>query len=199
VPQIAAYAAPLAAIFIARLHLRELGTRRQVVQLGAVWLAFLAAAGFALTIRDARAESATVRGPGGTLRASPAEAHLYGGALQWLDANTRSGDAVLLAPQLSWMYAVADRSDPLPEISLLPGVLTDVDAERAAIRRLEESGVRAVIIDPRPYTAYGHSSFGGSFDRLLAGWIRTNFVHRGTLRAAGAGSPSLELWLRRGT
>src|SRR6185503_9056504 len=50
----AVYALPLAAPFLAVLFLRRLGTSRGAALLGIAWLVFLAAAGVALTLKDAR-------------------------------------------------------------------------------------------------------------------------------------------------
>ena len=46
-PQMAVYAVPLAAIFLARLHMRDLVLNRAGYVLGAAWLVFLVAAGTA--------------------------------------------------------------------------------------------------------------------------------------------------------
>ena len=64
--QIAAYAMPLAAIFIARLHLGgALASTRPRFAVGAIWVGALCVAGLGLTIKDARFDGVLVRGPGG--------------------------------------------------------------------------------------------------------------------------------------
>jgi hypothetical protein len=197
-PQMAVYALPLAAVFLVRLHLGELARGKAGFAAGAVWLAFLAAATAGLTLKDARAETATVRGPGGALAVRPAEAPAYREALEWIAAGTRPGDPILLAPQLTGLYSLADRTDPLRELSLLPGALHDPAAERAAIARLDRAGVRLAVIDRRTFPEYGHTSFGGSFDRVLAGWLHEKFVHARTLRGSGPAPRTLDVWIRRG-
>lgn len=197
--QPALYAVPLAAVFLARLHLVELGRSASVVRLGAVWLAFLAAAGVGLTIKDAAAETATVRGPGGSLAATPADAAPLQAALDVIGTNTSPGDPILLAPQLTTLYTLSGRVDPLPEISLLPGALPTREDELGAIARLERQDVRLVVTDRRPFTEYGHTAFGQSFDRTLAGWIRTRFDHLATLPAGPGGTHTLDIWIRGGT
>lgn len=194
--QLAVYAVPFAALFLARLHLHELAPTRTALTLGCLWLAFLAAAGVGLTLKDARAESSVIRGPGGALEAEPREAAVYGAALSWLLANTGAGERVLVAPQLTWMYTLAERESPLEQISLHPGALPSAEDERDAIAQLEASGVRAVVIDRREFPEYGHTSFGGSFDRTLAGWIRRTF-EREAVFGGGADAPTLEAWLKR--
>lgn len=196
--QPAVYALPFAAVFLARLHLVELVRTRPAFLLGAAWLAFLAAAGIGLTLKDARSESATVSGPRGTIAEAPAAANVYRAALRTITESTAPGEPILLAPQLTWAYVIAGRENPLPNLSLLPGALPDEVDERRAIARLEGAGVRLAIIDRRPYAEYGHDSFGSSFDRVLGAWIQKNFVFTRTLGGPPP-APRLEIWSRRAT
>jgi hypothetical protein len=195
VPQLAVYALPPAAVFLARLHLVELGRARNVALLGAGWLVLLAGAGIELTIRDARAQSAVIAGPGGTLRAPPAEARLYSEALAWIERTTPPGRPILVAPQLTWLYTLSDRPNPLPQLSLLPGALGTPADERAAIARLDRARVTTVVLSRRVYGDEHHTAFGGSFDRVLAAWIHREFRRAATLRVGGA-APALEVWVR---
>jgi hypothetical protein len=196
--QMATYAVPLAAVFLARLHLGELGRRREAALLGAAWLAFLAAAGIGLTVRDARAESGSVHGPGGTLKEKPALAAAYQHVADAIALRTRPGEPILLAPQMSWLYALAQRSDPVREISLLPGMLAGAGREQAAIAQLEAAHVRLAVIDRRSFPDFRHTFFGGSFDRRVDTWIRARFVRVARFSTGGgAESPRLEIWQRR--
>jgi hypothetical protein len=193
--QPAVYLVPLAALFLVRLHLEELGRAFWVRRLGALWLAFVALSVSALLVKDARHESLHVSGPGGSIAATPADGAVYTSAVGWIEGTTRPGAAILVAPQLTWLYSVTDRVDPLPQISLLPGALPNAAAERSAIATLERRDVRLVVVDRRLFTEYGHTSFGGSFDRVLASWIHHRFHHEATLRAAGS-TRSLDVWRR---
>jgi hypothetical protein len=195
-PQMAVYAMPLVAVFLARLHLVYLGQRSGYV-LGLAWLAFLGAAGVGLTLKDAGADSATIRGPGGAVAATPAEAAIYRPAIRWITGHTRPGEAILLAPQLTWLYTLSGRVNPLSELSLLPGALGSTQDERRVITRLNAAGVRLAVVDRKTYPGYGHSSFGGSFDRLLARWIQNHFDRVATLRSRSPGAPNLDIWQRR--
>jgi hypothetical protein len=197
VGQIAVYAAPLAAIFLARLHLVELARSRTAALLGAAWLCFLAVLGGGITLRDARVESGSVSGPGGTLAAKPGEAHAYREALRWIEASTPAGAPVLLAPQLTALYTLSDRTNPLPQLSLLPGALSDPSEERAAIALLDERAVPLVIVDNRAFTEYGHEGFGVTFDVLLAGWLQRDYRRVARLQTGVAGAAALDIWLRR--
>ena len=193
--QAAVYAAPFAAVLLTRLHLSELGRSRAAFALGALWLAFLAVAGAGLALKDARAESGLVAGPGGTLAAPAADAAVYQSAVAWITSHTRPGEPILLAPQLTALYTLSERQDPLPQLSLLPGALPTPQAESTAIATLEKDHVRLVIVDRRPFTEYGHGSFGVTFDRVLAAWIDRNFRHVATLGSPG--TRMLDVWLTR--
>jgi hypothetical protein len=191
-PQMALYAAPLAASFLVRLHLTH---ARGAFVAGAAWLCFLAAAGLGLTLKDARAQ-APVRGPGGALLESPADAAAYQGAVEWIEASTRPGEPILVAPQLTTLYTLSGRENPLRYISLLPGTIATAADERAAIAQLERAGVRLAVIDRTAFTGFGHTTFGGSFNRLIDAWLRRTFSHAATLRGNDL---TLEVWQRRNT
>jgi hypothetical protein len=195
-PQSAAYAMPFAAVLLARLHLVELGGRPGMRFAGAAWLAALALAGAWVTADAARGHAASVSGPGGTIRASAPEGPVFARALAWIDRKTRPGEPVLLAPQLTALYVLTERSDPVPQISLLPGTLPTARDQRDEIGVLRASGLRLAVIDRRRFTEYGHTRFGESFDRTLAAWIHRSFVHVATLRATGPNGRALDIWLK---
>jgi hypothetical protein len=194
--QFATYALPFAAVFLAWLHLEVLPRRGGSVtrMLGALWLAALALCTAGLLAHDGAQETGTVRGPGGSIAAPAADAAAYQGAIDAIERMTRPGDPVLLAPQLTALYTIADRADPLPEISLLPGALATPADEDAAIERLRD--VNVAVIDRRPLTEYGHGAFGTSFDRRLGAYLRGEFRRVTTYGGVGGGAISLELWQR---
>jgi 4-amino-4-deoxy-L-arabinose transferase-like glycosyltransferase len=196
-PQMAVYVAPLAALLIVRLHLGELARSRTAYVLGAAWIGFLVAVLAGLTLKDSHAESATVRGPGGSIAAEPAEAALYQGAVDAIVRRTEPGAPILVAPMMTGLTVLADRETPLRELSLLPSALPEPADERAAIARLEAAGVRVVITDDRDWKGYGHGAFGTSFHRGLAFWVKRNFVKVQTLTTSSNGSRSLDIWERR--
>jgi hypothetical protein len=150
-----------------------------------------------LTLKDARAQSAAVTGPGGSLHVSPAEAPLYRAAIGAIQAATQPGDSILIAPQLTALYTLSQRTDPLRQISLVPGALAKPGDEARAIRAL--APVRLAITDRHSFGEYGQTRFGASFDRLVAGWIRRNFNHTATLRPRGGVDHTLDVWVRRNT
>jgi hypothetical protein len=194
-PNTIAYVLPLAAVFVAWLHGGLLVSDRGAAAIGAGWLAALAIAAGVLVVHDARAETETVHGVHGSLTARPAEAAALQQAVDFIQRQTRPGDPVLLAPQLTALYVIADRSDPLPQLSLLPGSLATPADERAAIARMRD--VRVVVTDRTPLASYGHGAFGTTFDRELAAWVRKDFRLAKTVKGAGTGGRVLDLWIRR--
>jgi hypothetical protein len=163
-----------------------------------VWLAFLAAAGTGLTLKDSHEESFAVRGPGGTLAETPAEGALYAAALAEIAARTEPGEPIFVAPLMTGLYPLSGHSSPLGKISMLPGALPDAADQRAAIAELDRAGVRLVVTDSaKTWAGYGHGAFGETFDRELAGWIERNFDRVATLRANGETPRTLDVWVRR--
>jgi hypothetical protein len=197
-PQMAVYYIPLAAVLLARLHLVELARSRAAYALGAAWIAFLAAISIGLTLKDARAESVTVRGPGGALAETPAEAALHQQALHEIAARTRPGEPILAAPLLTGLYVLSGHESPLRELSLLPSALPSRADEEAAIRSLDGAGVRLVVTDDRTFGGYGHGAFGTTFQRRLAAWLQDEFKRVRTL-SAPAESRTMDIWIRRTT
>jgi hypothetical protein len=196
-PQMAVYAVPLAALLLVRLHLVELARSRTGYVLGAAWLVFLVAVLGGLTLKDSRAESATVRGPGGALAEAPAEAALYQRALDAIAERTRPGEPILVAPMMTGLYVLSGHESPLRELSLLPSALPELADERAAVARLEQAGVELVITDDRSWPGYSQGAFGETFQRELAFWVKRNFVHMQTLQAGSDSPRSLDIWERR--
>lgn len=197
--QPSAYMAPFAGLFLARLHLGRLARTPAAATAGAIWLAFIVAAGAGLSVKDARAEGGVVKGPGGTLHATTAEAATYNGVLEWITAGSAPGDPVLIAPQLTTLYVLSGREDPLDRLSLLPGVFAVPGEERSLIAQLESSGVRMAVIDRSRFTWYGHTRLGDSFGRRLEAWLEENFVRVKTFRSGDPTPRTVEIWVWKGS
>lgn len=191
----AAFAMPFAALFLAWLHLTWLPRHAgaSAAAIGAAWLAALTLAGGVLVVHDAAAESATVHGPGGTLTAPPAQAQAFQAAIDGIERATRPGDPVLIAPQMTWMYVVAGRPNPLPQLVTLPGALT-IAEQRAAEARMRD--VDVAVIDTRSFTEFGHGRFGETFDRQLAAWLKADFRRESSWPIGP--DRAIELWHRKG-
>ncbi|QEC50095.1 hypothetical protein FSW04_22645 [Baekduia soli] len=200
-----AYAMPLIAVLLAWLHVRVLPRVRPaaagpVRALGLAWLALLAAACLALLVHDARRETVMVHGPHGVMAATAADGPVYQQAVDVIQRTTRPSEPILLAPQMTSLYVMTDRVDPLPQLSLLPGALDGPADERQAIRTLQDRGVRLAVIDRTQLALYHHGAFGVGYDRIVGAWLHTHFAHITTIRgtAAADGQPrTLDVWLRR--
>lgn len=194
-PQMAVWVMPFVALLLVELHVGLLGSSRRAWILGAAWLVFVVGAGIGLTLKDASAKSALVRGTGGVIAESPPVAAVYNEAIKRIDMLTKPGEPILVAPVNTDLYILANRPSALNRISLLPGALPAAADQRAVIAQLERKHVRLAVTDRREFVEYGQGHFGGSFDRLLAAWLHRNFVHVTTLQAPHA--PTLDVWLRR--
>jgi hypothetical protein len=194
-PNAVPYVLPIAVVFIAWLHAHVLPQlHASAAAIGAAWLAALALAAGALVVHDARAETESISGPGGTMTALPADAPALAGALDVIAASTQPGDPILLAPQLSALYVMSERTNPLRQLSLLPGMLATAADEDAAIARMDD--VQLAIVDRTPQTTYEHGSFGTTFDRRIAAWLQREFRRTAVLRSA-PGARTLDIWTRR--
>jgi hypothetical protein len=193
--QSAIYALPFAGVFLAWLHCRALPAGRRGVRLaGLAWIAALAFAGVVLTAQDARDETGVVSGPGGSLSVPAGHAGPLQGMLDAVRTSTRPGEPVLFAPQLSALYVLADRPNPLPQISLLPGALATPAEERQAIARM--SDVRLVAVDRRARSEYGQGAFGTTYHEQLGDWLGTDFELIKTYRGVGDDAMTIDLWQR---
>jgi hypothetical protein len=180
-----------------RLHLVELAHSRAGHLLGVAWLAFLVAVVGGFTLKDARAESATVHGPGGSLTETPAEAAMYQRALDAIAERTRPGEPILVAPMLTGLYVLSGHDSALKQVSLLPSALPAPADELEAIARAQRAGVSLVITDDRTWRGYGQGAFGETFGEDLAFWVKTNFARAQTLHPGSDSSRSLDIWERR--
>lgn len=199
------YAMPFIATFLVWLHVSVLprrfsGNAATLRAVGLGWVAMVAAALVVIQVSDAREESYTVHGPGGSIRATATDGPVYQQAINIIERNTARSEPILLAPQMTALYIMSRRDDVLPALSLLPGALQTPADEDRAIRQLEHQDLRLAIIDRNPLPRYESGAFGTGYDRRIGAWLRKNFTHISTLRGAADGSSdprTLDVWLRR--
>jgi hypothetical protein len=199
------YAMPFIATFLVWLHVSVVprrvpahATTLRAVGLG--WVAAVAAALLIIQVGDARDETTTVRGQGGSLTATAADGPVYQAAVDLIQRETKRSDPILLAPQMTALYVLTKRQDILPALSLLPGALAMPADEDRAIRQMENQHLRLAIVDRTPLARYEHGAFGVGYDRRIGEWLRKNFTHTTTLRGPSAGGAApriLDVWLRR--
>ena len=138
-----------------------------------------------LALKDARAEAGPRHRPGRDAarrrrRTRPSTRRPSRGST----SHTRPGEPMLLAPQLTALYTLSGRQDPLPQISLLPGALPTTQAQRDAIATLESEPRSARDHRSPPLHRVRAGTFGVTFDRTLAAWIDRHFSHVATLADA---------------
>jgi hypothetical protein len=190
------YLVPFVAVFVAWVHVALPGRRSPAAAgIGTAVLAALVVGAAGLVIHDARAETAEVRGPHGALAARPGDGPALQAALGVIARETRPGEPVLLAPQLTGLYVLADRPNPLPQLSLLPGALATPADEARAIARMGR--VRLAVVTRNPLTLYRHGAFGETFDRALGAWLQRDFDRVRTIRGGGPDPRVLDVYRRR--
>ena len=196
--QFATYALPFAAVFMAWLMLEMVPRGNALVRsLGIAFLAAVTAACLVLAIGDGRDERVVVRGPGGAMAAQPEDGIAYQQAVDAIVSRTKPGEPIFLAPQATALYVLSGRTNPLPELSLLPGTLPTEQAEADAIARM--ASVRLALTDRRALSEYGQGAFGDTFDRRLGAWLRTDFRRVATYQGAAGSGVTLDLWQRSAT
>jgi hypothetical protein len=92
-------------------------------------------------------------------------------AIRFVEQRTRPGDPVAILPEGTSILFFTDRRNPLKEEVATPGLL---DEERA-LRQLESSGTRLVLITNRPTGEYGPRAFGRDYDQRTMQWILDRF------------------------
>ena len=134
VAQFAIYALPFAAVFLVWLHLRGAPARRphRCAARRACGSRVLAGWSAALVAHDARDESHGARAGRRDDRLRPPRS-AYQEAIDRIVAAGRPGDPILLAPQLSALYILTGRTDPLPQLSPASRHAGDGHEEREAI------------------------------------------------------------------
>jgi hypothetical protein len=204
-PQETAYAMAVIGTFLAWFHLRALpagGIARAttVRALGTGWLAALAIICVVLLVHDSRTEPFAVHGVNGTMNATAVDGPTLQKAVDIIQQRTQRSEPILLAPQMTSLYVLTGRTDPLRQLSLLPGALDGPADEDAAIKTMDYAGVRLVITDRTPLVRYETGAFGTGYARRVGAWLRNNFDHITTLRGSGSAGTqprTLDVWLRR--
>ena len=122
-----------------------------------------------LTLKDARAESVTVHGPGGSLAETPAERRAATRRRSdAIAARTKPGDPILARAAHDRPLPALGPREPAARALAAPGRAADGRGRARGDRTAR--GVRGplAITDRREWPGYGHTSFGESFDRELS-------------------------------
>jgi hypothetical protein len=95
-------------------------------------------------------------------------------AIRFINARSRPGEPVAVLPEGTSLNFLTDRRNPLREEIITPGFL-DSQGEQRAIRQLEESDTRLILVTNRPTPEFGPTFFGTDYCRDLAHWIDSNY------------------------
>jgi hypothetical protein len=167
------YAAPLV-LLLGILHTRvgERRPRARAASLGALGLVAAGLAAYALGGLYAH-DTTAVHTPRGTFITTAAAAPALEGAVRAIDAQTRSGEPILAAPDDGGLYFMADRPPALYELTLLPGLLASPGEERAAVARLRREHVTLAVLGARNLSAWGTPTFGTDYEKLLGAYLHS--------------------------
>jgi hypothetical protein len=89
---------------------------------------------------------------------------------------------------------MADRENPLPELSLLPGMLPTKADEQRAIAQMDD--VRLAVIDRTPLGLFELGTFGEGYNREIGAWLERDFERIAQLRGTGEQLTGIDVWKR---
>jgi hypothetical protein len=112
--------------------------------------------------------------PRGTIITLPDMGVSFNEAIAFIERETAAGEPVAVMPEGTSLNFLTDRANPLREEITTPGFL-DAAGEERAIRRLEETNTRVVMITNRATSEFGPAVFGRDYCTRLMGWIEENF------------------------
>jgi 4-amino-4-deoxy-L-arabinose transferase-like glycosyltransferase len=112
--------------------------------------------------------------PRGSLLVRRSSGSAIAEALNFIETETKPGEAIAVLPEGSDLSFLAGRRMPLRHQILIPGLMSEED-ERRAITKLEEEGVRYVLIVNRPMREFGAEAFGRDFYRTLGQWVDDHY------------------------
>jgi hypothetical protein len=110
----------------------------------------------------------------GTIVTQPELGRAFDEAVGFINNQSRPGEPIAVLPEGTSLDFLTDRRNPLREEIVTPGFL-DGAGELRAIRQLEESDTRLILITNRPTPEFGPTFFGADYCRSLANWIDSNY------------------------
>jgi hypothetical protein len=110
-----------------------------------------------------------VTGGVGTVLAEPAFARPFNGALAYVRAHLRPGEAIVAAPMEASFYLFTGRENVLHEDQLFWGYLTTPTEQEAALARMQARRVRYVLVSSY---AMGPHAFGVNYMERLGAFLR---------------------------
>lgn len=154
---------------------RESSTRRLArnITIGLILADALLTAGL-LSYRYRDKNTYVLKTDKGTMIAVPDLGQSMDEAIHFINRETTVGEAVAVMPEGSSLDFFTDRVNPLREEITTPGYL-DLEGEQRAIKQLEQSNTRFVLVTNRPTSEFGPKVFGRDYCQVLMQWIEQNF------------------------
>lgn len=176
------------------------GVRRAALA-GALLLLAVLQVGRVVLISGATARVALDTGRG-VVRLPPDMAPAFAGAISWLRANAKPGDAIAGFPEAGFLHLTTGLANPLRQDQVLPGHLGP-EGEDEAVARLRERRPRFVVLLNQPSAAFGPVSFGKDYavrlwSAVLEDWnLAASFGGTGAAEAVGPGPFFVRIYERR--
>lgn len=126
--------------------------------------------------------------PRGTLYLPASSGPAISEALSFIEQHTASDEAIVVVPEGSDLAFLSGRQMPLRHQILIPGLMDEAE-ERAAIAKMQQAGVRYVLIVNRPMREFGAEAFGRDFYQTLGAWITEHYHLVKVCGAPDAASP----------
>jgi hypothetical protein len=95
-------------------------------------------------------------------------------AIAFIRRETSPDEPIAVMPEGTSLLFLTDRKNPLREEITTPGFLDRAGEERA-IRQLEQSNTRYIMIANRATSEFGATIFGRDYCQNLMQWIKDNF------------------------
>ena len=110
----------------------------------------------------------------GTIIAVPDIGQAWNEALAYIDQNTAPAAAIAVMPEGTSLDFFSGRRNPLREEITTPGFL-DEAGEARAIRQLQASDAKLILITNRLTSEFGAAVFGRDYCQHLMAWIEANY------------------------
>jgi hypothetical protein len=162
---------------------------RRVARAIVLSLLLASAAGTAVVLayRYQRTHTVAVATDRGRLVAAPDTGAAWNAALAFIGERTPPGGYVAVLPEGTSLLFLSGRRNPLREEIVTPGFL-DAAGEDRAIRALERTDTRLVLLVNRATREFGAEAFGRDYCVRLMRWIDAHYHPCATF---GAGDPAL--------
>jgi hypothetical protein len=145
-----------------------------------ILLADVVLTGFLISYRYRINDTYSITTARGTILTQPEVGRAFDEAIELIKQHSRYGDPVAILPEGTSLDFLTDRRNPLREEIVTPGFL-DGEGEQRAIRQLQDSDTKLILITNRPTPEFGSNIFGVDYCQTLVDWIDTNYELKAVL------------------